>query len=86
MFQFIIEIAVFLVIVILLKIYWSPTVRNYFMQTVLALNGIACFLYFSDMLNGWMAVADAMPKIVLHSAVMIIITTLEHFKKENDEN
>ena len=83
--QFIIEILGFVVLIILLKIFWNPKVRYYFMHTVILLNAIAIFLYFNGAYLRYIEWADALPKIVLHSIVILVINTLNQLSQQNEQ-
>ena len=83
--NFILEILAFVLIILLLKRIWNHRVKNIMGQTVIGINVFACFLYMYGILNQSITYELALPKILLHGIVAIIIQTLFTLDRKTDE-
>jgi len=82
MSDYVIEIAVVLVLFLILKKYWNTKVKEYFGNFVVGVNIFACFLYFYALINQILPFEIVLPKIFLHSIVATIIYTLFQLDKK----
>ena len=85
MSQFLFEASLFGVIFLILKKIWSPSVKYWMGQIVIAINIFACLLYMYGIYGGMMTLGLASSKILLHAIVAILIHTLFTIEsKDND--
>ena len=83
MSQFLFEASLFGVIFLILKKIWSPSVKYWMGQTVVAINIFACLLYMYGIYGGMMTLRLGSSKILLHAIVAIIIHTLFTIQSSN---
>ena len=74
--QFLVEFSVIVILFLILKIFWSPKVKYWLGNFVIAINAFVCFLYLYGIYINKIPHADGFSKILLHSIVAIIIHTL----------
>ena len=74
--RFLLEILAFILIFLLLRRIWNDKVKQTMGQIVVGINVFAIFLYVYGIMNQSIPFELALPKVVLHGLVAIIIHTL----------